>query len=538
MSSPLRKYIFVVMLFMACYAKAQKKTYEGQGAVSEIIMASQAEMVGHFDMFYNSKVNADDADKQMYWYKIVFAKACTFDFTLFPLYESDRYSFSVFKVENNLNFCDAKVKQTITPVNDIRVARKYTDNEQSESFRANVVVTKKIPVKAGEAVYIVIKNLWGKDLGHIVGLNTCDYSYVLEAEKLKTKADTVLAKQEGVYSELQDEEALAAIGKKLCPPDKIPVKLGTISFNKKISVSNQLYANGDSKNNSAKKIEPTDITPPSAAVANAAKIISDTVASRSVAKQQIKSNLPKPEIWLKERPIIQAENKKNKSSDVKLVPVKCLVTDIVKGAAIENIPVIIDELTGKALEVKKRKTGEYEFAIEKGKNYKVECNAIGYKNFDHTLNIYKALKGEENELELKLQPLVAGENFILRNIYFHANTPVIKNESGKELEKLYTFMKNNPEAVISIEGHTNSNHHIGHDSRREQIGGKWAFHGSAKKLSKFRADEVRIYLSKKGVDSARIKTKGWGGDRELYPNARTLDESSKNMRVEVVIIKI
>ena len=99
-------------------------------------------------------------------------------------------------------------------------------------------------------------------------------------------------------------------------------------------------------------------------------------------------------------------------------------------------------------------------------------------------------------------------------------------------------MKNNPDAVISIEGHTNSNRYIGKDKRRSQMGGKWAFHGTAKKLSRYRADEVKAYLIRRGIDNSRVKTKGWGGDHELYPNARTVEESSKNMRVEVVIVKI
>lgn len=99
-------------------------------------------------------------------------------------------------------------------------------------------------------------------------------------------------------------------------------------------------------------------------------------------------------------------------------------------------------------------------------------------------------------------------------------------------------MKTNPDAIISIEGHTNSNRYIAREKRRQQLGGKWAFHGTAHKLSKYRADEVKDYLIKKMIDENRVKTKGWGGDRELYPNARTIAESMKNMRVEVVIIKI
>lgn len=531
--------VCLVLLLTAFNLTAQKRAYDGQGAVSEIIMASPAEMVGHFDMFFKSSVS-NSADKPMYWYKIVFTKNCTFDFTLFPLVETDRYSFIAFKTDNNLSFCDSHVKQTITSINDITITRKYTDTEQSAAFRSNLIITKKVPVKAGEAVFLAIKNVWGKDLGHIIGFNTCDYSYVLKAEKFWPKSDSI-PKQDVVQVELKEEVAIAEIGRKICPLDNIPVKLGTINFDKKIAVSNQMYIKGESKGGPQQKIVATDIIPAKPIEPKVVKNTpADTIAKKTATQLPPNVIIPKadPAPVPKEKLVAASELPKNKSTVLKLIPVKCTVTDAIKGVGIDNAPVITDELTGKPVAIKKHKAGEYEIVIEKGKTYKVECNAIGYKNFDHSIDISKIIKGEETDMELKLQPLVAGENFILKNIYFNANTPVIRSESNKELEKLYIFMKNNPDAVISIEGHTNSNRYISRDSKRQQIGGKWAFHGSAHKLSKFRADEVSAFLVKRGIDAGRIKTKGWGGDRELYPNATTLEESSKNMRVEVVILKI
>jgi outer membrane protein OmpA-like peptidoglycan-associated protein len=540
------KYLFILQLFLSTFLFAQKKSYTGQGAVSEIIMSSQAEMVGHFDMFFKSKVSADETDKHIYWYKIVFNKACTFDFTLFPILETDHYGFELFKVENNINFCEAKAKQTITKVDNTEVKRTYHDNYQSEVFRSNLITSKKVDVKAGEAVYIVVKSIYGLDRGHFIGLNTCDYGYVLEVDKTEDKKDTTLH-PETVKAELNEEEALASIGHKLCPKDSIPVKLGTLSFNKKIEVSNQLYTQGESKNSFQKQISPgikgpridqEDKPQPPVPVL---KVVVDTVAKKADSQATLKSILPKPDIWLKEynarHPEPEQNNKKGVSAN-KMVPVKCLISDAVKGSAINNQPIIRDELTGQLLPIEKTNTGEYEFLVEKGRIYKVQCNVLGYKNFDHSINIYKILNGEENEMELKLQPLVAGENFILKNIYFHPNTPVIKDQSSVELENLYSFMKNNEKAIISIEGHTNSNRHISRDYKRERMGGNWAFHGTAKKLSKCRAEEVREYLKKKGIEPGRIKTKGWGGNHELYPNARTIEESAKNMRVEVLILKI
>ena len=67
------------------------------------------------------------------------------------------------------------------------------------------------------------------------------------------------------------------------------------------------------------------------------------------------------------------------------------------------------------------------------------------------------------------------------------------------------------------------------------MGEKWNFSGSAKQLSKFRADEVKAFLVKKGIKPDRVKTKGWGGMHEIFPDAKTLSQGMKNMRVEVHI---
>jgi len=541
---------FTLLFSFSTVSFAQKKSYNGQGAVSEIVMASSAEMVGHFDMFFRSKVALQDSDTHAYWYKIVFDKDCSFDFTLFPLFESDRYSFNAFKVENDLNFCEANAKQTIKPVNNMQIKLTFKDKDQSETFRSNLIQTRKVPVKAGEAIYIVVKSVMGKDHGHILGLNTCDYGYVLEVDKTVSKSDSAEAPLT-VRSELSEEKALACIARKLCPPDGKPVQLGTLNFNSRIEVNNLLYQQGEVRGSSSKKfntVKPTTAATVQArpAVSSSASISKNPLPAEPVAvpvpvpvpvsasapgsasAPAPANTTPKPDVWLKD---LKANPK------TKLIPVRCLVTDAVKESPVGDQLTVKDELTGARIPVQKNSTGEYEFTIEKGRIYKVECTALGYKTFDHPVNIYKVLRGEESQFELRLQPLVAGENFILKNIYFNPNTPVIKTESSEELEKLCSFMKNNPNAIISIEGHTNSNNRIPRELWREKKGGDWAFHGTAKKLSRHRALQVMDYLCKNGISASRVKTKGWGGNNELYPNARTLEQRSKNMRVEVVILK-
>ena len=54
-------------------------------------------------------------------------------------------------------------------------------------------------------------------------------------------------------------------------------------------------------------------------------------------------------------------------------------------------------------------------------------------------------------------------------------------------------------------------------------------------LSQARADAVRDYLVKKGVDAARLRSVGYGPDKPVDP-AKTKAARDKNRRVEFVII--
>jgi outer membrane protein OmpA-like peptidoglycan-associated protein len=56
------------------------------------------------------------------------------------------------------------------------------------------------------------------------------------------------------------------------------------------------------------------------------------------------------------------------------------------------------------------------------------------------------------------------------------------------------------------------------------------------KLSQDRADAVREYLIKKGVEPDRLKAVGYGPTKPIADNA-TEEGRAKNRRVEFVIIK-
>jgi outer membrane protein OmpA-like peptidoglycan-associated protein len=176
--------------------------------------------------------------------------------------------------------------------------------------------------------------------------------------------------------------------------------------------------------------------------------------------------------------------------------------------------------------------GKWELVLEKDKEYKIKSAALGYKDLELKIN-YK----DEKELELLLEPLNVGDNFIMKSIYFHPNTFALRKESAGDLQKLLNFMLDNPLIVIEIQGHTNGNNKIFKNKAYEQLGEEWNFQGSSKKLSMFRSEAIKKYLINNGISEGRLVAVGKGGDKPIIENPETMEDGQRNIRVEVLILK-
>ena len=80
-------------------------------------------------------------------------------------------------------------------------------------------------------------------------------------------------------------------------------------------------------------------------------------------------------------------------------------------------------------------------------------------------------------------------------------------------------MKNKPKVTILVEGHTDN---VGNNKSNDA-------------LSLARAESVKKYLVTKGIESRRIKTKGYGKRKPIGDN-NTEEGRRLNRRTEIVII--
>jgi outer membrane protein OmpA-like peptidoglycan-associated protein len=109
--------------------------------------------------------------------------------------------------------------------------------------------------------------------------------------------------------------------------------------------------------------------------------------------------------------------------------------------------------------------------------------------------------------------------FVLENVYFDTDKWDLKPESYGALDNLFINLNSNPKMKVELAGYTDSD---GEDVYNME-------------LSQRRADAVKAYIVKRGIDSKRILAKGYGEKLPRVPN--TTDENKAlNRRTEVKVI--
>lgn len=119
----------------------------------------------------------------------------------------------------------------------------------------------------------------------------------------------------------------------------------------------------------------------------------------------------------------------------------------------------------------------------------------------------------------KTIPIVElGRKLIIQDLLFGLGKAEIP-EDAPQLDVLLEFMKNRQNVTIMIEGHTDA---IGSYAVNDR-------------LSKIRAEVVKDYLVKRGINAKRIKTEGYGERRPIASNDTEFGRKL-NRRTEIVII--
>ncbi len=169
----------------------------------------------------------------------------------------------------------------------------------------------------------------------------------------------------------------------------------------------------------------------------------------------------------------------------------------------------------------------YSFPMFDRERYSISVDAPGYVPAKFmldpaeasNLSLVKDIELTHGDSHAKKKHEV-GHVMLLNNLIFEVNKNKIDAESYPELDIVVNMMKENPNMVIQLEGHTDF---IGNPDK-------------LMKLSQERVDAVKGYLTSKRVNKSRIKTKAFGGTVPLSKD-NTPEAHRMNRRVELRILE-
>ena len=175
--------------------------------------------------------------------------------------------------------------------------------------------------------------------------------------------------------------------------------------------------------------------------------------------------------------------------------------------------------------------GKYTFEVEKGKSYYVRAEKQFYETKESNITIeYTNNTNFPIVLEKNIKPIVVGTDLAITvnipTIYFDLDKFSIRDDAALELEKIVAIMKQYPNMKVDVRSHTDSRSTAKHNAL----------------LSAQRAKTTMNWLIKKGIETTRLTSKGFGESR-LINNCSdgvecTEAQHQVNRRSEFIVISI
>jgi outer membrane protein OmpA-like peptidoglycan-associated protein len=164
-------------------------------------------------------------------------------------------------------------------------------------------------------------------------------------------------------------------------------------------------------------------------------------------------------------------------------------------------------------------SGKFLISLPSGKNYGIAVSAEGYLFHSENFDIPKAEAYNLVNKDIELMYIDIGSKIALRNVFFDIGKSIVKKDSYSELDRLVSLMKELPNLVVELSGHT--------DNTGSEV--------LNNRLSQKRAEAVVEYLISKGIDKEKLTAKGYGSTAPIASN-ETLEGRQNNRRTEFEII--
>ena len=141
-------------------------------------------------------------------------------------------------------------------------------------------------------------------------------------------------------------------------------------------------------------------------------------------------------------------------------------------------------------------TGEFTVTLPINKEYALLVYKKGYNPFSVNFNLTVPENSDKPyHMDAPLIPINdLGKEISLKNVFFDLDSYNLRTKSYVELDNLVAHLKDNPQMVIQLQGHTDAQ---GDDAHNLE-------------LSKNRAKSVMDYLITKGIEKERLSSEGYG----------------------------
>lgn len=186
-----------------------------------------------------------------------------------------------------------------------------------------------------------------------------------------------------------------------------------------------------------------------------------------------------------------------------------------------NINFVNLESQERVLEENVGRDGEFQVSLPAQRSYALNVKADGYLFYSENFALENQSEATADVLEIRLKKLKVGDAVVLKNVFYPTDEFTLDPTSEIELDRLASFLKDNPTVRLSVDGHT--------DDR-----GSAAYN---KELSKNRAQSVVNYLVSEGINPGRLEARGYGDEQPTATND-TEEGRAKNRRTEITILNL
>jgi len=164
--------------------------------------------------------------------------------------------------------------------------------------------------------------------------------------------------------------------------------------------------------------------------------------------------------------------------------------------------------------------GKLNIQLPAGEKYTIAVKSIADSTQYGVIEIPALEEGqfftEPFTVDIQFEP---ARTYRLDNVHFDVGKATLRAGSSAALEELFAYLKNKEKVKVEIGGHTDN---VGKDADNLR-------------LSQQRAETIRNYLVKKGIQPARVIAKGYGATKPVADNA-TEEGRQLNRRTEVTIL--